>query len=920
MKRLFDVVVAAGILVVTVPLLLCIMLAIWIDDPGPVMYRGLRVGRDGVPFYILKFRTMKRNPSLRSNITLGNDPRVTRVGRFLRAAKLDELPQVMNVLRGEMSLVGPRPEAPYYVKTYLSEHREVLRVRPGITGAAQIHFRHEEQMLSGDDPEGYYRCVILPTKLALDQDYVRRQSWWLDLTIIARTLLALVRSDPAPGATDASAGVRGALEVSATGTTLALPALGKGGPMMEKGFTSHSAVAETTAPASPKGWATIERWVQYHTLRRIRSYGLAVLLDALTVTAAFEVAMLLRFVDTGQWANQLQRFWWLSLVIGCLYAAISYLLGLHRRIWRYASIKDVLALAQSVGLTVLLITMLGLLKVPALAALPWSVTIGGALFAFLFLAWVKFSQRVMLAWRATPAPNLAARVLIVGAGQAGAELATRFLKAPHEYHLSAFIDDDPAKWHRRIQNRPIFGPLENIPTLVKQHGIDLIAIAMPTASARRISEIINLCQQTPARIKILPGLPELLDDRARALPLREVNVADLLGREVVPFQTIEARLALAGKVILVTGAAGSIGSELCRQLIAYQPARLIALDNNETGLFDLAESLRDHPDIPRLRLRIGDITNIADMTDLFADEQPDIIFHAAAYKHVPLLETHAEQAIRTNVLGTYHLCHLAHIYKVGCFVFISSDKAAEPINVLGASKRLGELIIQAMAREGNGTTRFCGVRFGNVIGSRGSVVPIFTKQIEQGGPVTVTSPETTRYFMTIPEACGLVILTATLAGSGGLFLLDMGNPVRIADLAVKMIRSYGLRVERDIRIVYTGLRPGERLHELLAAPGEELLPTSQDKIFRLASAGEAPSLATIEQWIDTLQQRLEQDDRETLRAYLLSLTTQQPPAQSASLVPAHQTQPALPAIRPTHSLAKHEGNAARKREEAFSDR
>jgi len=633
------------------------------------------------------------------------------------------------------------------------------------------------------------------------------------------------------------------------------------------------ALSGRTVAILQRSWSIVWEHVQRMVIRRLRSYGLAVALDIITVTVAFEAATALRFIGVPHAGYEMQILFPPSLLIAGIYAIVSYLSGLHRRLWRYASIKDGFALMQAIAITMVIVNALYLIGVTELHLLPLSVFIGGAVLSFLFLGCVKLVPRILHASRMARSSGKTTRVLIVGAGQAGATLAARFmLNGTHGYRVVAFVDDDPAKWRRRIHDKLILGPIDKIPQIVKQHAIDLIAIALPSADAERISEIIAICQQTPASIKILPGLHEMISRQSYPLYLREVNVADLLGRAVVPLKPPEARNTLQNKTILVTGAAGSIGSELCRQLIDYQPATLIALDNNETGLFDLAESLRKHPNTDRLCVHIGDITDAERISRLLAADRPDVIFHAAAYKHVPLLEQHPDQAILTNVLGTYHLCRLARQYEVGCFVFVSSDKAAEPVSVLGASKRIGEMIVQAMAQEG-GPTRFCAVRFGNVIGSRGSVVPVFTQQIEQGGPVTVTHPEATRYFMTISEACGLVILTATIKDSRGLFLLDMGTPVRIVDLAVKMIRLRGLRVEQDIPIVYTGLRPGERLHEILAAPDETLLPTTYSKIFCVVQKSEVPDLAAIDREMRVLEYSLDhEDDAAALRECLLEMT------------------------------------------------
>jgi FlaA1/EpsC-like NDP-sugar epimerase len=354
----------------------------------------------------------------------------------------------------------------------------------------------------------------------------------------------------------------------------------------------------------------------------------------------------------------------------------------------------------------------------------------------------------------------------------------------------------------------------------------------------------------------------------------KLDYADLLSREIVPLQSANSHTFLHEQIILVTGAAGSIGSELCRQLLNYSPARVIALDMNETGLFDLAESVRSHPHSQHLQLHIGNITDASYMEAFFAKKKPSIIFHAAAYKHVPLLELYPDQAIRTNVLATYNLCCLAQKYGIERFIFISTDKAADPISIMGASKRFGEMIILSLAQQASHQTCFCAVRFGNVIGSRGSVVPTFARQIENGGPVTVTDANATRYFMTIPEACDLTILLATLAETGNIYLLDMGRPVRIIDLAHKMIHLYQAKTNCAVNIVYTGLRPGERLHETLTALDESLKPTIHSKIFRVACENALPTFSTITRWVQLLDSYLLTEDDAMLRQHIFELVLQ----------------------------------------------
>ncbi len=598
-----------------------------------------------------------------------------------------------------------------------------------------------------------------------------------------------------------------------------------------------AATAKTTAKPRATVGQRVRRIFRRMVLRRIRSYGPSVLVDVVVGTIVFLVAALLYNVNSPALQNQLTPLLLPALASAGMYTMSSYLFGLHRRMWRYVSLYDATALLEAIVVAIAAISMLHVFTVFPFAQLPGSVIATSTFLLFFFIGGMKVVPQAIRAVQTAPTPHKALNVLIIGAGQAGATLASRFPpNSASGYQVVGFLDDNPDKWRQRIFDRPVLGPVEMLTELVPKLNVDLVAVAMPSASPQRIGEVITLCQQTTASIKILPGLYEMIDRQSLPLYLREVNIADLLGRAVVPLQSQEARVQLAGKTVLVTGAAGSIGSELCRQaLLNYDTARVIALDNNETGLFDLAASLANRPQVSKLVLRIGDITDAAGMARLFATTPPHIIFHAAAYKHVPLLEDHPDQAIHTNVLGTYRMCQLARAHNVETFVFISSDKAADPINVLGASKKLGERVVETLASHRDETrTRFCSVRFGNVIGSRGSVVPLFTQQIERGGPVTVTDPETTRYFMTISEACGLVILTSALADDGGLYLLDMGEPVRIADLAAKMIRMRGLRIGEDIRIEFTSLRPGEKMHEALAAEDEKLQPTHYQKIMRIS--------------------------------------------------------------------------------------
>lgn len=649
--------------------------------------------------------------------------------------------------------------------------------------------------------------------------------------------------------------------------------------------------------------ASVQRFVGSIYIR-LRTYGLIVLLDIVIVAIAFETAVLLRFMDTPQVSAPLLQMLIPSLLVGWLYAAVSYFFGLHRRLWLYASLPEGIAIVKAVAITMVIATAVDLVNFtplvtwaksePGLSSLaqylpsegklgyehplPMGVMLVGAGLSLLFVGALKFMPRIIATDTSAKSRERGTRMLIVGAGLAGSSLMRSMAHSDLEnYAIVGFLDDDASKWGRRIGNKPVMGDISMLSAVVDAHNVDLIAVALPSASRERISEVLTLCQSTQAKIKIMPSVHEMVGAKDMSISLREVHLADLLGREAVPLQSAWAHANIAGKTVLVTGAAGSIGSELCRQLLQYKPAKVVALDNNETGLFDLAASLRQEDDAERLSVHIGDIRDEHSMAHLFETARPYAVFHAAAYKHVPLLEQHPDEAARTNVLGTYHLCRLARQHRVARFVFISTDKAADPVNVLGVSKRIGEMMVQRFALEG-GDTRFCAVRFGNVIGSRGSVIPTFTQQIEQGGPVTVTDPMTTRYFMTIPEACGLVIVTAGLASIGGLYILDMGEPVRIADVATKMIRMRGLRVDKDVAIAYTGLRPGERLHEVLVDADVELETTEHGKIFHAPPQMNVPTDDQIATEIESLQGKLATGDMKDIRAQLFTMVEPHRPA------------------------------------------
>jgi FlaA1/EpsC-like NDP-sugar epimerase len=440
------------------------------------------------------------------------------------------------------------------------------------------------------------------------------------------------------------------------------------------------------------------------------------------------------------------------------------------------------------------------------------------------------------------------------------------------YWPVAFLDDDPEKLGRRVSGLPVLGRTDDLPLIVRREQIQAVVLAIPSAPQVTIQRIANLARQTPARVLTMSHIGALLRGEARDITLQQVAMTDVLGRPVVEPDVERCRAFVAGRRILVTGAAGSIGRELVRQVAQMEPALLVGLDINESDLFDLQQELTRLPTAPSFQPVIASVTNRPRLAAVFAEYRPEIVFHAAAYKHVPMMEAHPQEAVIVNVVGTYETARVAAEFGVERFVLVSTDKAVRPKSVMGATKRLAEHAVRAVGRETG--LSVCAVRFGNVLGSRGSVVPLFEQQIAAGGPVTVTHPEVRRYFMTIPEAAGLIIHAGAFGDRDVIYMLDMGEEILIRELAERMIRLRGLRVGEDIAIVYTGLRPGEKLREDLAYDFEQALPTPHPQIRILAEpAGSETCLGKIEWLIAGLAGVTECGTaREVRRAVMRALT------------------------------------------------
>ena len=422
-----------------------------------------------------------------------------------------------------------------------------------------------------------------------------------------------------------------------------------------------------------------------------------------------------------------------------------------------------------------------------------------------------------------------ARTMLIGAGSAGMQTLREFETSENsKNHVVCIIDDDPQKTGRYLNNVKIVGTRCDIAKAAQDYRVEEIVFAIPAAPTQQRKQILKLCQETGCKLKILPGISQLANGEVKVQKIRDVDVLDLLGRDSVQVDLSQIAEYLSGKTVLVTGGGGSIGSELCRQIAGHRPKRLVIFDIYENNAYDIQQELRrTHPGLELITL-IGSVRDTERVNMLFETYRPEIVFHAAAHKHVPLMEDSPNEAIKNNVFGTYHVARAADRYGTKTFVLISTDKAVNPTNVMGASKRICEMIVQTMANRS--ATKFVAVRFGNVLGSNGSVIPLFKRQIAEGGPVTVTHPDIIRYFMTIPEAVQLVLQAGAYANRGEIFVLDMGEPVRIDDLARNLIRLSGFTPDEDIEIRYTGLRPGEKLFEEMLMDEEGLRETANKLI------------------------------------------------------------------------------------------
>ena len=557
-----------------------------------------------------------------------------------------------------------------------------------------------------------------------------------------------------------------------------------------------------------------------------------ILHDILAASCAWLGAYWLRFnlaVPSEFQAAALSTLLW----VVPLQAAVFWRFGLYRGIWRFASLPDLKRIVLAVGLAALLIPLvLVLFRVSAIV--PRSVLILDPLLLVILMGGSRLAYRAWKEHRLTGMLHPDSKpVLVAGAGSAADFLVRELARNPAGFHVVGLLDDSRDKQGRLVQGIPVLGTLADVATWAEKMEVDDVVLALPSAAHTVRKRITQVCAEAGLNVMTIPSLEDLVAGRVSVSSLRRIELDDLLGRDPVQLDDSGLHRLLTGQVVMVTGAGGSIGSELCRQIARFAPAKLVLFEQSELALYAMEQELPQRFRGLQIAPVIGDVKNATWVNQVMAEHRPAVVFHAAAYKHVPLMENaNAWEAVKNNVLGTQVVAAAAQAHGVAKFVMISTDKAVNPTNVMGATKRLAEMACQAMQQVSG--TRFVSVRFGNVLGSSGSVIPKFQKQIEAGGPVTVTHPEITRYFMSIPEAAQLVLQAGLMGEGGEIFVLDMGEPVKIAELAKMMIRLSGADEDR-IRIEYTGLRPGEKLYEELLADDESTLPTPHPKL-RVAKA------------------------------------------------------------------------------------
>ncbi len=770
-KRTFDIVSSGIALIILFPFFLVAAFLIKISSRGPVFYKQKRVGIGGGEFFIYKFRTM-RTDLAGPPVTQKDDSRITAVGKLLRLTKLDELPQLINVFKGEMSIVGPRPEIPELVKSYSEEQRELLNVKPGITSPATIYYRDEEEIVgTKEEILEYHRSVLIPKKTAFDLEYLDKASFLYDIKLIFLTFLSILTN--------------------------------QSGYVREKAYKNRR---------------------------------LFIIISIIFISiASYYLSFKMRLGNINMfYLDKFYRTVPVALFLRLLFFGIF---DLYEGYWRYVSISEIINIIKAN-----LLVMLSFIAFE-IFFLDESYPTGAVFIDFLLATFLfsgqRFFLRLMREIYEPITPRARIKAIIIGANDRG-ELLLREIKRDTElaYHIVGFVDKNEQKVNSKIHNIPVLGTVKDIPAIIEKYGIQCIINTLEKMEPEDTRLLARMKFEFDIKIRNIPYIADFLNGRLNKKIIRDVKFEDLLGREAVSLDTESISKSFKSKRVLVTGAGGSIGSELVRQLMRFGPEEVFLLDKDETLLYELEMELQEIEKKKNIKVLIGDIRNKERLDFFFKRFRPEIVLHAAAFKHVPLMEIHPHEAVINNIYGTKNLVETAAKNNVRKFVLISTDKAVSPTSVMGATKRTAEKILLNSSIAEKTGMQCMAVRFGNVLGSRGSVIPLFKKQIEKGGPVRITHEDITRFFMSIPEASQLVLQAASMGKGNEIFILKMGSPIKIRDLAYNLIEFSGLKPEIDIKVEYIGLRPGEKLYEELLTDLEGTSATAHEKILVINNPAE----------------------------------------------------------------------------------
>ena len=739
---------------------------------------------------------MQKNNLNPQSFKTGNEEQVTKWGKFLRKTKLDELPQFFNVIKGDMRFIGPRPEVPEFVDR--DSFFFLDKIKPGLSGYSSILFRNESEIWSMIDSEDPY-SNILKIKVGLDKYYVNKKGFFEDLKLVGITILSLFIP-------------------KRMGHYLIIKLL----KIEDNGEFELRKTIDDVKIKEPN--------IKTNTEPTKRNFRILFLADIMAVLSGFILSAIIRsdFTIPAIFYNENIYHILGLLTIVKLFAFSTF--GMFNGLWRYTSLIDMgnIFKANIVG-TLLLIAGIGYFR--GFQDIPRAIFIIDFILTFGFTALSRIGVRLVYSHLINPKPYRIAlnkRVIIIGAGNTGEFICKELLNdSRHRMEPIGFLDDNKNLHGQFIHSKKVEGTVSILSEFINDY--DEAIICCPNAPRKNLYNIIDICKKSGKPFRTLPSVNEVMSGKLSINQLREVSVIDLLGRNEVEINDSAINKYLKGKRVLITGAGGSIGSELVRQCLRFEPALLVLLDNSEYNLFNIEREILGKENNVLVKPLLSNIRDKDILSKVFSQYEPQVVFHAAAYKHVAIQEEFPWEAIKTNVNGTANLVKLSLEHNIQKFVLVSTDKAVKPINVMGATKRLAELICQGA--NNSYSTRFIAVRFGNVLGSSGSVIPIFQEQIKAGGPITITDPDMERYFMSVPEAAQLIIQAGSIGKGGEVFALDMGQPIKILDIANELIRLSGLEPDIDIPISFIGARPGEKYFEELVQESETMQSTLHEKIF-----------------------------------------------------------------------------------------